>query len=82
MNASSAYSLLRQVLQMWSQLARDGAAKDVELHVLRRQLAVLRRRFTTRPGAGRPGDADRLVILLRPPHAGCDGPTGICNGPT
>jgi len=44
MNASSAYSLLRQVLQMWSQLARDGAAKDVELHVLRRQLAVLRRR--------------------------------------
>jgi len=44
MNASSAYSLLRQVLQMWSQLARDGAAKDVELHVPRRQLAVLRRR--------------------------------------
>jgi len=42
-NASLVYLLLRQVLQMLTQLARDGGAKDVELLVLRHQVAVLRR---------------------------------------
>jgi putative transposase len=31
MSASLVYLLLRQVLQMLTQLARDGGAKDVEL---------------------------------------------------
>ena len=43
MSASLVYLLLRQVLQMLSQLARDGGAKDVEILVLRHQVAVLRR---------------------------------------
>jgi putative transposase len=43
MSASLVYLLLRQVLQMLSQLARDGGAKDVEIPVLRHQVAVLRR---------------------------------------
>src|SRR4030081_937855 len=43
MSASLVYLLLRQVLQMLAQLARDGGAKDVELLVLRHQVAVLRR---------------------------------------
>src|SRR4051794_15864380 len=43
MSASLIYLLLRQILQMLTQLARDGGAKDVELLVLRHQLAVLRR---------------------------------------
>ena len=34
MSASLVYLLLRQVLQMLTQLARDGGAKDVELLVL------------------------------------------------
>jgi putative transposase len=42
-NASLVYLLLRQVLQVLTQLARDGGAKDVELPVLRHQVAVLRR---------------------------------------
>src|SRR2546423_10629610 len=42
-NASLVYLLLRQVLQMLTQLARDGGAKDVEILVLRHQVAVLRR---------------------------------------
>jgi putative transposase len=42
-SASLAYLPLRQVLQMLTQLARDGGAEDVELLVLRRQVAVLRR---------------------------------------
>jgi hypothetical protein len=42
-NASLVYLLLCQVLQMLTQLARDGGAKDVELLVLRHQVAVLRR---------------------------------------
>jgi hypothetical protein len=40
------YLLLRQVLQMLTQLARDDGAKDVELLVLRHQVAVLRRQVT------------------------------------
>jgi len=43
MNASLVCLLLRQVLQMLAQFARDGAAKDVELLVPRRQVAVVRR---------------------------------------
>jgi putative transposase len=43
MSASLVYLLLRQILQMLTQLARDDGAKDVELLVLRHQVAVLRR---------------------------------------
>jgi hypothetical protein len=42
-NPSLAYQILRQILQMLTQLARDGGAKDVELLVLRHEVAVLRR---------------------------------------
>jgi hypothetical protein len=35
MNPSLAYQILRQILQMLTQLSRDGGAKDVELLVLR-----------------------------------------------
>jgi putative transposase len=44
MSASLVYLLIRQILQMLTQFARDGGAKDVELLVLRHQIAVLRRR--------------------------------------
>src|SRR4051794_6787482 len=57
MTASLVYLLLRQVLQMLTQLARDGGAKDVELLVLRHQVAVLRRqvhRPALAPRADRP----------------------------
>ena len=37
------YLLLRQVLQMLTQLARDGGAKEIELLVLCHQVAILRR---------------------------------------
>jgi hypothetical protein len=43
MSASLVYLVLRQILQMFTQLARDGGAKGVELLVLRHQVAVLRR---------------------------------------
>ena len=43
MSVSLVYLLLRQVLQMLTQLAREDGAKDVELLVLRHQVAVLRR---------------------------------------
>jgi putative transposase len=58
MSASLVYLLLRQVLQMLTQLARDGGTKDVELLVLRHQVAVLRRqvhRLDLEPG-------DRVVL--------------------
>ncbi len=41
MSASLVYLLLRQVLRMLTQLARDDAAKDIEILVLRHQVAVL-----------------------------------------
>ena len=58
MSASLVYQLLGQVLQMLTQLARDGGAKDVELLVLRHEVAVLRRQVH-RPKLQ---PADRLVL--------------------
>jgi putative transposase len=58
MSASLVYLLLRQVLQMLTQLARDSGAKDVELLVLRHQVAVLRRQVH-RPDLQ---PADRVVL--------------------
>ena len=58
MSASLVYLLLRQVLQMLTQLARDDGAKDVELLVLRHQIAVLRRQVQ-RPDLQ---PADRVVL--------------------
>ncbi|WP_406043302.1 integrase core domain-containing protein [Micromonospora sp. NBC_00898] len=60
MSASLVYLLLRQVLQMLTQLARDGGAKDVEILVLRHQVAVLRRQVN-RPKLQ---PADRLVLAV------------------
>jgi hypothetical protein len=62
-NASLVYLLLRQVLQMLTQLARDGGAKDVELLVLRHQVAVLRRQVH-RPALE---PADRVVLACKVP---------------
>src|SRR5688572_27309615 len=58
MSARLVYLLLRQVLQMLTQFARDDGAKAVELLVLRHQVAVLRRQ------AHRPNlePADRVVL--------------------
>src|SRR3954467_7970060 len=58
MSASLVYLLLRQLLQMLTQLARDDAAKDVELLVLRHQVAVLRRQVH-RPKLE---PADRVIL--------------------
>src|SRR3954453_13061110 len=58
MNPSLAYQALRQILQMLTQLARDGGTKDVELLVLRHEAAVLRRQVT-RPELE---PADRVVL--------------------
>ncbi|MEV4140917.1 integrase core domain-containing protein [Dactylosporangium sp. NPDC049742] len=58
MTASLVYLLLRQILQMLTQIARDGGAKDVELLVLRHQVAVLRRQVH-RPDLQ---PADRVVL--------------------
>ncbi len=58
MSASLVYLLMRQVLQMLTQLARDGGAKDIELLVLRHEVAVLRRQVH-RPDLE---PADRVVL--------------------
>jgi hypothetical protein len=58
MSASLVYLLLRQILQMLTQLARDGGAKDVELLVLRHEVAELRRQVH-RPDLQ---PADRVVL--------------------
>jgi hypothetical protein len=63
MSASLLYLLIRQILQMLTQLARDGGAKDVELLVLRHQVAVLRRQVH-RPEL-RPDDRVVLAALSR-----------------
>jgi len=57
-SASLVYLLLRQVLRMLTQLARDGGAIDVELLMLRHQVAVLRRQMH-RPDLQ---PADRVVL--------------------
>src|SRR5204862_8342900 len=62
-NASLVYLLVRQILQMLTQLARDGGAKDVELLVLRHEVAVLRRQIH-RPQL-RPADRVVLAALSR-----------------
>src|SRR3954471_3275618 len=58
MSVRLVYQLLRQILQMLTQLARDDGAKDVELLVLRHQVAVLRRQVR-RPKLE---PADRVVL--------------------
>jgi hypothetical protein len=58
MSVPLVYLLLRQVLQMLTQLARDDGAKDVEILVLRHQVAVLRRQVR-RPKLE---PADRVVL--------------------
>jgi putative transposase len=63
MSASLLYMLLRQVLQMLTQIARDGGAKDVEILVLRHQVSVLRRQVT-RPDL-EPADRVVLAVLSR-----------------
>src|SRR6185295_16978659 len=63
MNPSLAYQILRQILQMLTQLARDGGAKDVELLVLRHEVAVLRRQVH-RPQL-QPDDRVVVVALSR-----------------
>lgn len=64
MTASLLYLLLRQVLQMLTQIARDGGAKDVEILALRHQVAVLRRQVH-RPDL-EPADRVVLAALSRP----------------
>ena len=54
--------------QLSAELARDGGAKDVELLVLRRQVAVLRRQVHR---TGRPGDSGRVVAAATPPTVAC-----------
>jgi hypothetical protein len=94
MTASLVYVVFRQLLQMLTQLARDGGAKDIELLVLRHQVAVLRRQVH-RPDL-RPEDRVVLAalsrLLPRQPWAAffvtparCCGGTGSCSpggGPT
>jgi hypothetical protein len=43
MSASLMYLLLRRILQVLAQIARDGGAEDVEILLLRQQTALLRR---------------------------------------
>jgi hypothetical protein len=67
MSVSLVYLLLRQILQMLTQLARDGGAKDVELLVLRHQVAVLRRQVhRPRPATSRPGGAGSAIAAAAP----------------
>src|SRR4051812_6787066 len=63
MSVRLVYQLLRQILQMLTQLARDDGAKDVELLVLRHQVAVLRRQVR-RPKL-EPADRVGLAALSR-----------------
>jgi putative transposase len=63
MSASFVYLLLRQVLQMLTQLARDDGTKNVEILVLRHQVAVLRRQVHRT--ALEPADRVVLAVLSR-----------------
>jgi putative transposase len=63
MSASLVYQLLGQILQMLTQLARDRGAKDVELLMLRHEVAVLRRQIH-RPRL-QPADGVVLAALSR-----------------
>src|SRR2546429_8190588 len=68
MSPSLVYLLLRQILRMLTQLARDSGAKDIELLVLRHQVSVLRRQVH-RPEL-RPDDRVVLAAPSRlPPRA-------------
>ncbi|MET8311837.1 integrase core domain-containing protein [Micromonospora sp. NPDC005173] len=60
MSTSLLYLLLRQVLRMLSQLAHDDGAKDVEILVLRHQVAVLSRQVTRLDLE----PADRVVLAV------------------
>ena len=53
--------LLRQLLQMLTQLARDDGAKDVEILILRHQVAVLRHRYRAPRSSPPTGDSGRPV---------------------
>jgi hypothetical protein len=63
MSASLVYLPLRQVLQILSQIACGGGAKDEELLALRHQVAVLRRQVH-RPDL-QPADRVVLAVLSR-----------------
>jgi hypothetical protein len=70
MKVSLVYLLLRQVLQMLTQLARDERAKDVELLVLRHQARCSADRYTA-PGFSPPiGRYWRRCPGYSPGHAG------------
>jgi hypothetical protein len=58
MTTSLVYLLMRQILHMLTRLARDDGAKDVEILVLRHQVAVLRHQVH-RPDLQ---PADRIVL--------------------
>jgi hypothetical protein len=86
MSASLVYLLLRQVLQMLSQLARDSGAKDVEILVLRHQVAVLRRqvhRPDLQPADAEQGPAGRRrpPDLSRTPGPAVARAAPWCSGP-
>ena len=67
MTASLVYLLLRQVLQMLTQLPRNGGAKDVEIPVLRHQVSgATPTGAPPRPATGRPGV---LACGVTPPAA-------------
>lgn len=55
------YLLATHVFAWLELLARSSAAKDVEILILRHQVAVLRRQITT----PRPGWPDRAVLAAR-----------------
>jgi hypothetical protein len=63
MAASLVYLLPRPVLQMLTRLGRDGGAKDIELRVLRHEVAVLRGQVH-RPDL-QPADRVMLAALSR-----------------